>query len=552
MIFTPWGKAMNNPKSPLHDFMSSIDEMSITKKTTLLFLIMVVGMFFIGSFAHMSINRIKDNFDILYTKRMLPTIRLENLKDIYTVNVLDTIRDIEKGSISAHEGEVVIALAQELIQIELQEYKSSLKIDESDWLIKLARSWGVLTKNNQPFFKTSEEETLISKIEQKIHTIDGILLKMFNYYKTKQPFKAIDTLQSELYPSVYSINIDLTGLINLNLDSAKEGYARTTKVYDNTFEWIVVATLGTIAFAALLAIVLLQNIRLLHTRLAKMVDEKTHELQQLNRNLELKVQHEVEQSRQKDQIMFRQSRLASMGEMIGNIAHQWRQPLNALVLIIQSFQMKRVAGLALDDAFIDKQVNEGIQLASMMSHTIDDFRNYFKPNRSEELFSVKETVAYSVNLVQEFYAKSGITIFLNCTQDVQISGYPNEFSQVIMNLLSNAKDALEECTIDEKLIEVAIRTEVQHAIISVVDNGEGISDEVQDRMFEPYFTTKYKSSGTGIGLYMSKQIIEKQMQGSIVGANSPYSFQNKSHYERCAMITILVPLEKKEESNDGL
>ncbi|NCB55533.1 MAG: ATP-binding protein, partial [Epsilonproteobacteria bacterium] len=183
----------NDTRTPFHDFMSSIDEMTIAKKTTLLFLIMVVGMFFIGSFAHMSINRIKNNFDILYTKRMLPTIRLENLKDIYTVNILDTIRDIEKGNISAHEGKVVIALAQELIQIELQEYKSSLGIDESDWLIKLARSWGIFKENHPNHFPTKEDDVLTSKIEQKIHTIDGILLKMFSYFETKQTFKAIET-----------------------------------------------------------------------------------------------------------------------------------------------------------------------------------------------------------------------------------------------------------------------------------------------------------------------------------------------------------------------
>ena len=527
--------------------MGSIDEMTIAKKTTLLFLIMVVGMFFIGSFAHMSINRIKNNFDILYTKRMLPTIRLENLKDIYTVNILDTIRDIEKGAISAQEGKTVIALAQELIKIELQEYKNSLSIDESDWLVKLARSWGFVDNVHKPFFKTKEDDILISKIEQKVHTIDGILLKMFSYFETKQSPKAIDTLQNELYPSVYSINIDLTGLININLDSAKEGYARTENVYDNTFEWIVVATIGTIAFAALLAIVLLQNIRLLHARLAKMVDAKTYELQQLNRNLELKVQHEVEQSRQKDQIMFRQSRLASMGEMIGNIAHQWRQPLNAIVLIIQSFQMKRMAGMELSDEFIDKQVNEGIALASLMSHTIDDFRNFFKPNKNEEHFSVKETVEYSLKLVKEYYAKSGIEIFLNATCDVEICGYPNEFSQVVMNLLSNAKDVLLEREIEEKYIEIVITKQANNAVISVIDNGGGISDEVQDRMFEPYFTTKHKSSGTGIGLYMSKQIIEKQMRGSISGTNVSYVFSNGKHYEKCAIVTILVPLEKKEE-----
>lgn len=113
--------------NPLHDFMNNIDEMTIARKTTLLFFIMLSGMLFIGGFAHMSINRIKNNFDILYTKQMLPTIRLENLKDIYTVNILDTIRDIEKGSINATEGKVVISLAQELIQMELNEYKKSLR-----------------------------------------------------------------------------------------------------------------------------------------------------------------------------------------------------------------------------------------------------------------------------------------------------------------------------------------------------------------------------------------------------------------------------------------
>jgi signal transduction histidine kinase len=115
-----------------------------------------------------------------------------------------------------------------------------------------------------------------------------------------------------------------------------------------------------------------------------------------------------------------------------------------------------------------------------------------------------------------------------------------------MNLFSNAKDVLEEREIEEKLIEVVITKEASNAVISVIDNGGGISDEVQDRMFEPYFTTKHKSSGTGIGLYMSKQIIEKQMNGTIIGTNIAYSFQNGKRYEKCAIMTILVPLTKKE------
>jgi len=538
---------MNNPFS---DFMGSIDEMTITKKTTLLFLIMVFGMLFIGSFAHMSINRIKNNFDILYTKRLLPTARLENLKDIYTVNILDTIRDIEKGTISAKEGKGVIVLAQELIQREMSEYKSSLEIDESDWLIKLARSWGMfdgLKERKHDRVETSS----IMKIEAKIKTIDSILFKMFNYFETLQTLEAYETLQEELYPSVYSINIDITGLINLNFDNAKVGFAKTQLVYENTFEWIVVATIGTIMFAALLAIVILQNIRLLHTRLANMVDIKTKELQVLNHGLEEKIAYEVEQSRQKDEIMFRQSRLASMGEMIGNIAHQWRQPLNAMVLVIQSFQMKRLAGMELSDEFIERQANEGLALASMMSRTIDDFRNFFKPNRGEETFGIQDVVRYSIQLVNEYYTKAKIDIALDCPCDAHIQGYPNEFSQVLMNLFSNAKDALEERGVAEKRIEVLVEKGEQTVEVKVIDNGGGIEESVRSRMFDPYFTTKHKSSGTGIGLYMSQQIIEKQMRGSIRATNGPHRFTNGQLYEHCAIIVMALPLEKKEEKPDG-
>lgn len=527
---------------PFHDFMGSIDEMTITRKTTLLFLIMVVGMLFIGSFAHMSINRIKNNFDILYTKRMLPTIRLENLKDIYTVNILDTIRDIEKGSVSAKDGKVVIALAQELVKIELEEYKNSLQIDGSDWLIKFWRSWGLFKEVKEA--TPSEEESSIVKIEMKMKTINGILFEMFNYFESFQTYEAYETLQEKLYPSVYSINIDITGLINLNFENAKEGFATTEVVYDNTFEWIVVATLGTIAFAALLAIVLLQNIRLLHGRLASIVDAKTKELQDVNRGLEEKISREVEMSRQKDEIMFRQSRLASMGEMIGNIAHQWRQPLNAMVLIIQSFQMKRLAGLELSDEFVDKQAQEGIALASLMSQTIDDFRNFFKPNRNEEIFSLRRAVQYSIQLVNEYYSKTNIKIMLKCENDIHISGYPNEFSQVMMNLFSNAKDILEERKIKNKCVEVVIEQEGSSAIISVVDNGGGIKEEIIDRIFEPYFTTKHKSSGTGIGLFMSQQIIEKQMHGTIHASNTEYTFKNKLSSAHCAIISIAIPIKE--------
>jgi len=539
---------MKKINKPFKDFMGSIDDMTITKKTSLLFLIMVVGMLFIGSFAHMSLNRIKGDFDILYDKRMVPVIRLEKIKDIYTVNILDTLRDIESNHISVQDGESIILLAQELIRRDWSEYKTSLSINETDWMVDLAQSVNLVNLENSKETKSLEDD-MIHSIETKVRKIDSILVEIFNLFGRNHTADAFERLQGDLYPSVNSINIHLTQLISLNLEAASSGKQRTEAVYENTFEWIVAATVGTIAIAALLATVILQNIRLLHDQLARMVDAKTKELQDLNSALEEKIALEVEHSRQKDQIMFRQSRLAAMGEMVGNIAHQWRQPLNAIVLIIQSFQMKQMLG-KLDDKFIDDQVDEGIKLATSMSRTIDDFRNFFKPNKIEEVFSAKRVIQESIDLVQHYYEKIDIEMNLICEEDFETLGYPNEFSQVLMNLFSNSKDALKDIDNQKKYIEVVIKVDKKsvNGKILVIDNGGGVPVEVMDRMFDPYFTTKHQSSGTGIGLYMSKEIIEKQMHGSIEVENISHRFLKKREvYEKCACINILMPINENEK-----
>jgi signal transduction histidine kinase len=538
-------KKINNP---FNDFMASIDDMTIAKKTSLLFLIMVIGMLFIGSFAHMSLNRIKGDFDILYDKRMVPVIRLEKIKDIYTVNILDTLRDIENSHISVKDGESIILLAQELIRRDWSEYKTSLDIHEMDLITDISKALQSKEKKNTKRDNTLEED-MIEVIEKKIAQVNVILVEIFNLFRRNHTADAFNRLQEDLYPSVNSINIHLTQLISLNLEAANSGKLRTEAVYENTFEWIVTATVGTIAVAALLATVILQNIRLLHGQMARMVDEKTKELQLLNSALQDKIAIEVEHSRQKDQIMFRQSRLAAMGEMVGNIAHQWRQPLNAIVLIIQSFQMKKMVG-KLDDEFIDTQVDEGIKLATAMSRTIDDFRNFFKPNKIEEYFSAKRVIKEAIDLVQHYYEKVDIQMNLLCEEDFEMLGYPNEFSQVLMNLFSNSKDALKDRENQKKYIEIIVYVdkEKEKGKISVIDNGGGVPIEVIDRMFEPYFTTKHQSNGTGIGLYMSKEIVEKQMHGSIEVENISHKFLNSDEvYEKCACISMLMPINEKDK-----
>ena len=528
---------------PIKNFMGNIGELTVTKKTSLLFLVMVTGMLFIGSFAHLSLNRIKNNFDILYNKYTLPVIKLEELKDIYTVNILDTLRDIENREISMKDGEVVIRLAQEIIHRNWAEYEESLSIDESDWIVKTFRDWGLIPKNLKKGLP-SLKEGMISRIHVRIHKIDEILMTMFTRFEQTRTADAFELMQKDLYPSIHSINIHLTQLINFSLESANLGKERNDKVYSNTFEWIVAAVIGTIVIAALFAAVILQNIRQLYGRLEGIVEEKTKELVSLNQGLERRVAYEIEESRKKDEIMYRQSRLAAMGEMIGNIAHQWRQPLNAISLLIQSFQIKQMQG-KLDEAFIDAQVNEGMLLANSMSKTIDDFRNFFRPEKEKRYFDVSDNINNSLAMIRNYYIKENIELLFTCKQNYEVLGYANEFSQVVMNVLSNAKDALLK-TEGKRYIEIVIEGDEKQCHIHVIDNGGGIENDVIDRMFDPYFTTKHQASGTGIGLYMSKQIIEKQMGGTIGAHNSAHTFQDIL-YERCAMIDIVIPAKISEK-----
>lgn len=528
---------------PIKNFMGNIGELTVTKKTSLLFLVMVSGMLFIGSFAHLSLNRIKDNFDILYNKHTLPVIKLEELKDIYTVNILDTLRDIENREISIKDGEVVIRLAQEIIHRNWAEYEESLSIDESDWIVKTFRDWGLIPANLKKGVPTLKEGMIV-RINERIELIDDILIKMFTKFDQTYTADAFELMQRDLYPSIHSINIHLTQLINFSLESANLGKERNDKIYSNTFEWIVASVVGTIVIAALFAVVILQNIRQLYVRLEGVVEEKTKELVELNQGLERRVQEEIEESRKKDEIMYRQSRLAAMGEMIGNIAHQWRQPLNAISLVIQSFQTKQMQG-KLDEAFVDKQVNEGLLLANSMSKTIDDFRNFFRPEKEKHYFDIVKNITHSMTMIRNYYAKENIELILTCKQNYEVLGYDNEFSQVIMNCLSNSKDALLKQE-GARYVEVVIDGEEERCHVVVIDNGGGIDEAVLDRMFDPYFTTKHQASGTGIGLYMSKQIIEKQMSGTITAYNGVHTFKDTT-YEQCAMISIDVPakLSKK-------
>jgi signal transduction histidine kinase/serine/threonine protein kinase len=258
------------------------------------------------------------------------------------------------------------------------------------------------------------------------------------------------------------------------------------------------------------------------------------EIARFNTELEQRVSIEVAKNREKDHLLIQQSRLAVMGEMINNIAHQWRQPLNALGLVLGNIKDAQRFG-ELTPEYLHKQEQEAWQYIDKMSRTINDFRDFFKPDKTSVWFSVNRAISEAIALVDASFKVQGIKIMLDAQQDIELHGFPNEYSQVLLNLLTNAKDAISEHGVRNGLIVIRLTREDNLVRLTLTDNGGGIDEELMPRLFEPYFSTK--ESGTGIGLYMSKMIIENSMGGHIEVRN----------HQNGAEFSIVTPFDRKND-----
>ena len=249
------------------------------------------------------------------------------------------------------------------------------------------------------------------------------------------------------------------------------------------------------------------------------LQEQSNELEKINAHLEDRIAEELSQSRKKDFLLIQQSRQAAMGEMIANIAHQWRQPLNAVGLIIQNFQ-EAFDYNDLNKEYVDNKVKQGMDIIQYMSETINDFRDFFKPEKNATDFDVKHVVSRSVSFIEDTLKKCNIEMVYKLEDNITAYGYPNEYSQVVLNLINNAKDALlEENPVNPK-IEIALTKVNDKSCLTITDNGGGIEEANKEKVFDPYFSTKEEGLGTGLGLYMSKTIIEKQKGGSLSFENT--------------------------------
>jgi PAS domain S-box-containing protein len=282
-----------------------------------------------------------------------------------------------------------------------------------------------------------------------------------------------------------------------------------------------------------------EELEQLNKTLEERVKKQTKELRELNKNLEKKVKEEVEKNREKDRFLFQQSRLAAMGEMMGNIAHQWRQPLSELGIILYKIKknFKRKSNKGYED-FI-KTYEDAKKVIKKMSNTIEDFRNFFNPHRPKETFSVKNALDEAMLIMQGTLQRHEINLEVIYHDEVWIRGYLSEFSQVLINLLNNSKDAFNKISANKRVIILEIKKfHDNYAIISFKDNAGGIDKNIIDKIFEPYFTTKHASSGTGLGLYMSKMIVQNSMNGTLEVENCDDGV--------CFNIKIPICLDKEE------
>ena len=288
-------------------------------------------------------------------------------------------------------------------------------------------------------------------------------------------------------------------------EKSDEMNATAVKSGSHTFEWVHLTKTGEEFWVeVILTPIILENKKVLHV-VWKDIAEKKRAAKELE---------------EQQMVLIQQSRLASMGEMIANISHQWRQPLNALGLNLQKLGLYQSRGI-LDEQRLNESIEKNMNLIHSMSSTIDDFRDFFNPNKEKSSFLIMDAIAKSYKIVESSFEHSLIKYEIKTDDDdVQVFGYINEFSQVIVNLLNNAKDVLNEKKISSAHVIIDVKKDGNQVLVTICDNGGGIPKSIGEKIFDPYFTTKEEGKGTGIGLYMSKMIIEDHMDGKFDFVNT--------------------------------
>jgi signal transduction histidine kinase len=272
----------------------------------------------------------------------------------------------------------------------------------------------------------------------------------------------------------------------------------------------------------------LEHMQKYTTYLEEIIVCKNSEISELQKIMELRIEEMRQQQIKHESLIIHPARQAAMGEMLSTIAHQWRQPLQVISLAVQNMKDAWEYG-EFNGELLDRSVFKTMEQVMYLSRTIDDFSSFLKPVKATEYFNPILCIEESVGLLSGWFSgfpaiemrKAG-----EAEATIRISGCQNAFKQVVLNVLNNANDAIQEQKRRigqsfQGLITISIQRREENAVISIADNGGGINESVKEHIFEPYFSTKDKANGIGIGLYVSRLIIENSMNGSIRAENTP-------------------------------
>ncbi|MBA1432324.1 MAG: hypothetical protein FAF04_01720 [Epsilonproteobacteria bacterium] len=270
------------------------------------------------------------------------------------------------------------------------------------------------------------------------------------------------------------------------------------------------------------------------------IEQHLQELKTFNEKLKDDIKEEVQKVQKQEQLMLHQSRQAAMGEILESIAHQWRQPLNIIGISVSNLEMEAMLG-KVDDNNLREKLALIAANTNYMSDTIDDFRNFLNPQGKKELFNPKESIEDILKILKDELKAHHIHIKLIEKTPLLFEGIENEFKQLLLILLNNAKDALHSKITDKSIsfgeIFIVISKNEKEGIIAVEDNGGGIPEDIISSIFEPYFSTKPASHGTGIGLYIAKNIVDKKLCGTLLVHNT----------KRGCCFSIKIPLQGEKQ-----
>ena len=362
----------------------------------------------------------------------------------------------------------------------------------------------------EKLYSKSADGVLLIK-DKKITDCNEASLKILQYSKNELLNKSISDISPKFQPDKQTSYLKAINNINEALQSGVCSFEWVCKNQKDENLWIEIV----------LTSIEIDNNPVIHTVIRDINKRKQMEqkLESLTLHLEEKINEEIKKNQEKTKQLIQQSRLAQMGEMISMIAHQWRQPLTAITATTNNLQLKTLIDGTIDTKHLQEELELITNYSQHLSFTIDDFRNFFKPDKVKTSLKLEDILEKAINIIKTSFESKNITVIKNYKFNDTITTFSSEIQQVFLIILKNAEDILIDNNVENKTIKIDTFKEEDFVIIQIKDNGGGISEEILNKIFDPYFSTKKSKEGTGIGLYMSKIIIDEHCKGYLTAKN---------------------------------